>query len=399
MEPIGRPLEGLAAGASHLAFSENGNLLIGAGIDGTAIIWDFASGDVVDVTQVTDTDGAMALNQNGEFVAYGSGAGTVGVYELPSGEIVGQPLTHEAPFLANVFDVAFSPDGSILASAGADSSIVFWDVASREPIGQPLLGHGAQVVNLAFSPDGSLLASGSCGQFHTAGNCIGGEITIWDVDRRQPVRTLRNTVGFSQGLAFSPDGHTLVSNDCGQVEAAGVCLEGLIAVWDVDSGERLDTLSGHSQYVWSLAFSPDGKTLASASADNTIILWDFETGQPIGPRLTNHGGPVRRLVFNGDGSLLASVGFDNIVYIWDTETGQALGGPFAVHTGNVVDVIFSPNSEQMATASADGDVILWDVDFESWRDLACRIVNRNLRAEEWQQSFGDIPYQETCQEG
>jgi WD40 repeat protein len=252
------------------------------------------------------------------------------------------------------------------------------------------------VVSLVFSPDGRTFASGSCGRFNSAGLCVEGEVFLWDVGSSEPYLRLNDTVGFPQGLAFSPDGRRLAANDCGLVEVVGQCVEGAIQLWELPSGRALDELVGHTAFVWNIAFSPDGETLASASADNTIILWDLQSGQPIGQRLTNHGGPVRRLTFSPHGSLLASSGFDNLVFLWDVATGQALGGPLAVHPNNVLGLTFSPDGKTLASADQDGSIVLSDIDFSSWRERACRVANRNLRSEEWELFFGDTAFRVTC---
>jgi len=243
-----------------------------------------------------------------------------------------------------------------------------------------------------------LLASGSCSQFHSVGNCVTGEIIIWDVGTRRAVTTFLDTTGAPQAIAFSPDGTLLALNDCVLVEATSTCLEGAVLLWEIGSGASPKKLIGHLGYIWDIAFSPDGETLASGSADNSIILWDLETGQPIGQRMSNHGGPVRTLAFSPNGNLLASGGFDNAIYLWDVETGQALGGPLAVHSATVQDVVFSPDGSTLASSGLDGNIIFWDVDINSWRTRACDIANRNLRQAEWQRFLSDAGFRETCTE-
>jgi WD40 repeat protein len=121
-------------------------------------------------------------------------------------------------------------------------------------------------------------------------------------------------------------------------------------------------LRGHYDWVWSVAFSPDGRTLASGSADGTILLWDPETNQPLGDRLTGHTGWVRSVAFSPDGKVLASGSADKTIILWDVGTGEPLGDPLTGHTSYLTDVAFSPDGRTLASASADGTVILWDIE-------------------------------------
>jgi WD40 repeat protein len=102
--------------------------------------------------------------------------------------------------------------------------------------------------------------------------------------------------------------------------------------------------------------------------------------------------------FSPDGTRLASSGFDNAVILWDVNSGQAIGGPLAVYTNNAMDAVFSPDGEDLASASLDDSITLTDVSLQSWRERACRIVNRNLRPQEWAQFFGESSLRETCPE-
>jgi WD40 repeat protein len=384
---------------TNLAFSPDGARIIALDDAGNSASWDRVTGEMGDRIELATGPGVITASDiggDGQVISIGTENGAVRLFDQISGLPIGQPLLHAVPFLGNVSTVAYSPDGSILASAGADGAIVLWDALSGQALGPPLVEHRAVVVSLVFSPDGRTFASGSCGRFNSAGLCVEGEVFLWDVSSSEPYLRLNDTVGFPQGLAFSPDGRRLAANDCGLVEVVGQCVEGAIQLWELPSGRALDELVGHTAFVWNIAFSPDGETLASASADNTIILWDLQSGQPIGQRLTNHGGPVRRLTFSPHGSLLASSGFDNLVFLWDVATGQALGGPLAVHPNNVLGLTFSPDGKTLASADQDGSIVLSDIDFSSWRERACRVANRNLRSEEWELFFGDTAFRVTC---
>jgi WD40 repeat protein len=242
-----------------------------------------------------------------------------------------------------VMSVAFSPDGKTLASDSWDKTIRLWDVATSQPIGQPLTGHTDYVASVAFSPDGKTLASGSWDK----------TIRLWDVATgksiSQPLTGHTDDVG---SVAFSPDGKTLASGSWDKT----------IRLWDVATGQPIgQPLTGHTEAVLSVAFSPDSKTLASGSWDHTIRLWDVQTRKPIGKPLEEHIAVVSSVSFSPDGKTLASGSSDKSIILWDVATGQPIGKPLIGHTANVNSLAFSPDGRRLASGSDDKTIIIWNV--------------------------------------
>jgi WD40 repeat protein len=151
-------------------------------------------------------------------------------------------------------------------------------------------------------------------------------------------------------VAFSPDGKRLAS----------ASWDHTVILWDIDGRKPQAALAGHRDVVSSVAFSPDGRQLASASKDQTVILWDLDRRRPLAI-LSGHRGPVTCVAFSPDGKQLASASADQTVMLWDLGSRQPLA-TLAGHQGAVTSVAFSPDGKRLASAGRDQTVILWDVD-------------------------------------
>lgn len=232
----------------------------------------------------------------------------------------------------------FSPNGQILAIE-IGKNIELWNPRTGKRI-RTLSGHSKSITSIAFSPDGEMLASSG----------YDDTILLWNPQTGKRLRSINSVECLA--VAFSPNGQMLAGGN------------GLtIRLWDPQTGRNLRTLDNHDDTVTSIAFSPDGRTLASGSWDATVRLWNPQTGQHLKTLTPNPRQGIESIAFSPDGKMIASGG-DNrltsrLIQIWDTRTGQVLKICEGLVTP-INSIAFSPDGKMLASASGQGHrVQLW----------------------------------------
>ncbi len=340
-----------------------------------------------DTSRLLLAAGGCHIYESGECVQ-----GEVRIWDGETGEQVGEPLIGHTN---RIEDIAFSPDGKLLATASADSTIILWDFFSRSPIGDPLVAHQSSVSGIAFSPDGRLLAS--------VGTLSEGSVRLWDLRNEPPTSDLLGSdyvdLDAYDTVVFSPDGKKLVA--CGEGTQGS-----RVTVWDVESRSILSNLdTGKENIAADTAdFVPDSNILITAGYAG-IRIWNDNT-LISEPSLGNMDPPnIESIAVSSDGVLIAvlqdtGVQSNNSIAFYDVNTGQQIGDSIQLPSNEFImmensRLAFSPDDTQLAVAG-DFGVLIWDMRLDSWIEAACEIANRNLTPEEWNTFLIDFPYRETC---
>src|SRR6266487_3714674 len=444
---LGSPLS--VKGVQYLAFSPDSKTLATGNADKTVQLWNITPGNFSSVSFVghTASISGLVFSPDGTMLASGDAVGKILLWNTGADS----PLKHELNYTARVSSAIFSPDGTQIIAGDTTGKVTLRDAAtgklldtldaSKSPATQEaetIDGGPLWLESLAFNPDKSILAAGR----------FDGTIFLWNATTKKLVAHFRDDKqNHLKNIAFNLDGHVLATSYD----------DGTILLWDSANGRVLHRLTQSTQNnnpVSTMAFSPDGKMLASGN-NNAVIFWNVATGKLIGQSLTADQATIEEVAYSRDGKTLASIDSTSGIMLWDVATLKPLLSQSLANTDpnvlleipNQTGLMFSSDGSMLAAGgdqsatvwdvarherinhafhprsngllpphvrgtafSPDGQhllaisdtytenymVTVWNINKLAWQTDACSIVNRNFTQDEWRQFVGGDPYQKVC---
>ena len=262
------------------------------------------------------------------------------IYDVRTGEaldLITEPFTE---------DMHLSPDGETLA-VGSDSSVYLWDLQTRK-LRNVLVGDANRIGALAFSPTGETVA----------GATWNNAIQLWD---RHTGKLLKTFIGHTNINTRSMSLHFIAYSDDGKRLASVGWEDRTIRIWDVETGQLLQTITELPERIYNVAYSPDSQSLVGGGSDSNIYLWDVGTGERL-KTFTGHTSAVDSVTYSRDGTTLVSGSWDKTIRFWDASTGELLK-TFTGHTEVVNTVIYAPDGKTVTSMSYyDGTIRFWDAE-------------------------------------
>jgi RNA polymerase sigma factor (sigma-70 family) len=326
-----------------VVFSPDGKTLVSSARDNTLRFWDAATGK--ELHQAKHDGGVWNLAFSPDGTVLATGGWESRLWDPATGKLL---RICERDDDGHIECLAFSPDSKTLAASRNNShALSFWDVTSGKKR-LAFAGHLGLVAGIAIAPDGTLLATAAHEKNYARRNAV----QLWDPATGKEVGTVGTDLGFVNGLTFSPDGRLLAAGN----------EDGTIRLWDPITRREVRRLTGHKSMVEAVTFTADGKLLASLGYhDRTIRLWNVATGKELLQVASSQLVPGGGIVLVPDGKIIVQGGeLEPSLVLWDAVTGQPVKR-FGNYEGHVTALALAPDGRTLASAGRDGGIRLWDL--------------------------------------
>jgi WD40 repeat protein/class 3 adenylate cyclase len=383
------------------AFGPDGKTLYTVSLDGSVIVWDlsgerrlgrpFTAG--AGIAQPGDVGSSFALSPDGHLLAANQADGSVVIHDGKSLDVV---KTIVAVSSGSANDVAFSPDGRTLAVAGDGGEVSLWDAETWTRHGTPLAGIPAasgggpnRALSVAFSPNGRTVVAGA----------LDGKVYLWDAQTGGPLAAPIQTGGESVlDVAFSPDGSKLAAAFQVFDKESPIGVGGWATVWNAGDRSKLFTVNVDNDYghADAVTFSRDGRLFVTGGGTGDVRFFDARTGKRQGRTVFASAGWVLSMGFDAGGKRLVTGGSDGSVRLINVGSRQQVGSALPGLANTAVWATYTLNGLSVIAVFDAGRGYIWDVVPKDWQEHACTVAGRNLTRSEWQRFLPDRPYRRVC---
>ncbi|TFK66216.1 WD40 repeat-like protein [Pluteus cervinus] len=349
-----------------VTFSPDGQSILSGSSDGTIRIWDVDTAATTDgPSQVHSDYDRVAFSPDGQYFASGSGDGRVCIWNAITGTARCEPFRVH---LGSVDYIVFSPDSHSIVTVSGDTHDItmgVWDSRTGAKLIESIQVPGERVTSVGFCLDGRRIVS-----------TLGSTVHVWDGETGVEIKALKGHSDFVLSTSLFPDGGRIVSGSWDET----------LRIWDINTGEMIGKpLTGHREIVTVVAVSPDGQHIASGSRDLDVRIWDAQTHGTIHV-LQGHTGMIASISFSADGQYIVSGSYDRTLRIWNVETGKAVGNPLRGHNSKVNSVAFSPDGQRIVSCAWDGTIRMWDA------QIGAATVKSSSTSTDEQNSDGECRY-------
>lgn len=350
-----------------IGFTPDGRKFVSAGADGSARLWytDLS----VELDQFVDDDPirTIATSPDGKTLLSGSLSGRVIMWDIETKQEIRRFEGHQDTIL----NISFHPADQTALVSDYAGGLILWNLATGEQI-KKFEGYNETTLipGAVFSPDGNRAVVTS---IDAAQRAASSEVILFNMETYEELWRTEYAYNVVSSVEFTPDGAMILLGS-GNAENNGA---GELIIVDTETGETLNTLTGHTDTIYFAAASPDGQYALTGSGDLSLILWDLTTGEQI-QRLLGHTGIIQGVDFSPDGKMALSASWDKTVRLWNLETGEEMMR-FEGHTDRARSVIFSADGQTAFSAGWDGTIRQWMMPLSGQALIDWVLENRYVR--------------------